>query len=256
MTTDTGPMLLAFGLFGAGLLAGSFVGLVSLRLPRGEGFVAGRSSCRGCDRPLAPWRLIPLLSYAVSRGRCVDCGAAIPIRYPLMEFACAAIGVYAALTQPTIAAALLTALLGWQLLLIAVVDGEHLWLPDRLTLPLLGSGLLAATVLHPLTFVESLTGAVVGFGGLWLVGHAYRLVRGRDGLGGGDPFLLAAGGAWTGWIGLPSILLWAALAGLSIVVARLLTGARVSGSDRMPFGIFLALGVWLTWLLGPLGLSH
>lgn len=254
MTTGTGAALLA-GAFGVvGLLAGSFLGLVSLRLPRGEAFVGGRSRCRGCGRPLRPWRLISLLSYVVSRGRCAACGAVISIRYPAMELAGAAIGVCAALTYPTPAAALLTALLGWQLLLIAVVDGEHFWLPDRLTLPLLGTGLLAAAALDRLSVVESLTGAALGFGGLWLVGRAYRLVRGRQGLGGGDPFLLAAGGAWTGWIGLPGVLLWAALAGLSVVAARLLTGGRVSGSDRLPFGVFLALGIWLTWLMGPLGL--
>ena len=254
MTIDTGPALLAAALGGAGLLAGSFLGLVSLRLPRGEGFVGGRSHCRGCDRPLPAWRLVPVLSYVVARGRCAVCGAAIPRRYPMMELAGAGVGICAALTQSSIGAALLTALLGWQLLLIAVVDGEHFWLPDRLTLPLLGTGLLAAVTLDRLTPVDSLAGAAVGFGGLWLVARAYRRVRGRDGLGGGDPFLLAAGGAWTGWIGLPSVLLWAALGGLSVVAARLLTGNRVSGSDRLPFGVFLALGVWLTWLLGPLGL--
>lgn len=255
MTFDMGPVILAAGLGCAGLLAGSFLGLVSLRLPRGEGFVAGRSRCRGCDRPLGPLRLIPLLSYALSRGRCAACGVAIPIRYPAMEFACAAIGLLAALIQPSIAAALLTALLGWQLLLIATVDGEHFWLPDHLTFPLLGTGLFAAVALDRLTLVESMTGAAVGFGGLWLVGRAYRRIRGRDGLGGGDPFLLAAGGAWTGWIGLPSILIWAALGGLSVVAAGLVTGRRISGSDRLPFGVFMALGVWLTWLLGPLGLA-
>ena len=256
MDIDTGPALLTTALGGGGLLAGSFLGLVSLRLPQGEGFVSGRSRCRGCDRPLEPWRLIPLLSYAVSRGRCAACGAAIPIRYPAMEAACALIGVTAAVTQPSIVAALVTALLGWQLLLIAVVDGEHFWLPDQLTLPLLGTGLLAALALDRLAVADSLTGAAVGFAGLWLVGRAYRRVRGREGLGGGDPFLLAAGGAWTGWIGLPSVLIWAAMAGLSVVAARLLTGGRVSGADRLPFGVFLALGVWLTWLLGPLGLSR
>ncbi|HYD28172.1 A24 family peptidase [Brevundimonas sp.] len=256
MDFNTGPALLAIALGGLGLLAGSFLGLVSLRLPRGEGFVGGRSRCRGCDRPLDPWRLIPVLSYAVSRGRCAACGAAIPIRYPAMELAGAAIGLCAALTQPSILAALLTALLGWQLLLIAVVDGEHFWLPDQLTLPLLGTGILAAAVLDRLSVAGALTGAGVGLAGLWLVGRAYRRIRGREGLGGGDPFLLAAGGAWTGWTGLPSVLLWAALGGLSVVAARLLTGGRISGSDRLPFGVFLALGVWLTWLLGPLGLPR
>ncbi len=256
MEIDAGPALLAMVLAGGGLLAGSFLGLVSLRLPRGEGIVAGRSRCAGCGRPLTPRRLVPVLSYAMSKGRCVACGAVIPIRYPAMELAGAAIGLCAALTQPSLIPALLTALLGWQLLLIAVVDGEHFWLPDPLTLPLLGTGLLAAAALDRLSVVDSVTGAAVGFGGLWLLARVYRQVRGREGLGGGDPFLLAAGGAWTGWIGLPGILLWAAAAGLSVVAARLLTGRRVSGADRLPFGVYLALGVWLTWLLGPLGLAR
>lgn len=255
MIFDTATLLLAATLAGAGLLVGSFLGLVSLRLPAGEPIVAGRSRCGGCGRPLAPWRLVPLLSYLASRGRCAFCGSAIPPRYPLMESASAAIGVWAAFSQPSAAAALMTALLGWQLLLIAVVDAEHFWLPDSLTLPLLASG-LAATVVLDRSLPDAVAGAAAGFGGLWLLARLYRRVRGREGLGGGDPFLLAAGGAWTGWIGLPSILLWAAISGLSIVSAHLLTGRAVSGADRLPFGVFLAVGVWLTWLLDPLGLAR
>ncbi|MBD3835325.1 A24 family peptidase, partial [Brevundimonas sp.] len=73
-------------------------------------------------------------------------------------------------------------------------------------------------------------------------------------LGGGDPFLFAGAGAWVGWMGLPSVLLWACAAGLSVVFAQLVVRRRVSGGDRLPFGVFLAMGIWLTWLYGPLGL--
>ena len=248
------PAILALLLGAVGLAAGSFLGLVSLRLPRGEGVVSGRSRCAGCGATLAPWRLVPVLSYLASRGRCAGCGAPIPRRYPLMELAAAGVGVWSALSQPTVAAAVLTALLGWQLLLIAVIDAEHFRLPDRLTLPLLATGGLAAVLLGHTTPLDALIGAAVGFAGLWLLALAYRSLRGREGLGDGDPVLLAAGGAWVGWIGLPSVLLWAAAAGLSLVAARLLTGRRVSGGDRLPFGPFLAAGIWLTWLIGPLGL--
>ncbi len=247
--------LLAVVLGGVGLMVGSFLGLVSVRLPAGEPFVGGRSRCGGCGRTLASWRLIPLVSFAASRGRCTACDAAIPWRYPLMECAAALIGVWAALTQPSAGAAALTALLGWQLLLIAVIDGEHFWLPDQLTLPLVATGLISAALLEPLALTDALIGAAIGFAGLWLLARIYRIVRGREGLGGGDPFLLAGGGAWVGWIGLPSVLLWAALAGLSLTAARALTGQTVSGSDRLPFGVFLAVGVWLTWFWGPLGLA-
>ena len=174
MHVDTGQMWLAVLLGCAGLLAGSFLGLVSLRLPAGEGIVAGRSRCGGCGRALAAWRLIPLASYLVSRGRCIACGSAIPVRYPLMEASCAAIGLWAALGQPTVLSAALTALLGWQLLLIATIDAEHFWLPDSLTLPLLAGGLAAAALLDRLTLADSAIGAAAGFAGLWLLARIRR----------------------------------------------------------------------------------
>ena len=251
---DGSDALLTFALAGLGLIVGSFAGLVSVRLPLGEGIVGGRSRCRGCGRALAPWNLVPIVSYVAARGRCAGCGERISIRYPLIELACAATGVWAAVSQPTWMAAAFTALLGWQLLLIAVVDAEHQWLPDRLTLPLLATGLVAAVFLPLPTLRDNLIGAAAGFASLWILSRAYRRLRGREGLGGGDPYLLAAIGAWTGWIGLPSVLLWASTAGLSLVVARRRTGRTVSASDRLPFGVFLGIGGWLTWLVGPIGL--
>ena len=248
------PPIIALILAGFGLIAGSFIGLVSLRLPQERGVVFGRSRCGDCDRPLPPQRLIPVVSYLLASGRCRDCGSLIPRRYPLIELGCAGVGVWAGLSQPDIVSAAFTALLGWQLILIAVVDAEHFWLPDVLTLPLLATGLAAAAILPTGSLLHAAIGAAVGFLGLWLLATAYRRLRQRDGLGGGDPILLAAGGAWVGWIGLPSILLWASAAALSLVAARILTGRAVSGQDRLPFGPFLAIGIWMTWLIGPLGL--
>ena len=177
-----------------------------------------------------------------------------PRRYGLMALGAAGLGVWAALAQPTPLAAVLTALLGWQLLLISVIDAEHFRLPDQLTLPLLATGGLAAVLLDHTAPLDALIGAAAGFASLWLLAFAYRRLRGREGLGDGDPFLLAAGGAWVGWIGLPGVLLWASAAGLSLVAARVLVGKKVSAADRLPFGPCLAVGIWLTWLLGPPGL--
>jgi len=176
------------------------------------------------------------------------------LRYALAAATAAGLGLQAGATGPDLPTAALAALLGWQLLLIALVDGEHYWLPDRLTLPLLASGVIAAGVLDRLPIVDALIGAGAGFAVLWLLARGYRAVRGREGLGGGDPFLLAGVGAWVGWTGLPGVLLWAALAGLSVVAGRAATGREVSGADRLPFGVFLAIGGWLTWTFGPLGL--
>ena len=137
--------------------------------------------------------------------------------------------------------------------MIALIDAENFWLPDELTLPLIATGLIAAGVIAQAWPVASVIGAVFGFGVLWALAALYRLIRKRDGLGGGDPILFAGAGAWVGWMGLPSVLLWACAAGFSVVLTLLITRRNVSGADRLPFGTFLAIGVWLTWLYGPLG---
>ena len=236
-----------------GLTAGSFIGLVSLRLPEGRDVVWTRSRCGGCGRTLGPVDLVPVLSWLMFRGRCRTCGGAIPARYPLIELACAGVGLWAALHHAGAAGAFLTAALGWTLLLIAVVDAEHFWLPDVLTLPLLAGGLIAAAVFAPQDLTARAAGAAAGFAVLWLIGFLYRRVRGRQGLGGGDPILLAAIGAWVGWAGLPSVLLWACAAAFSLIAARLIVRRPVRGDDKLPFGPFLAVGGWMVWVYGPLG---
>ena len=248
------PVIAAAVMGGLGLIFGSFIAAVSVRLPRDEDIVVARSRCRGCDQPLRAWELIPLFSWLALRGRCARCQTRISQRYPLIELAAAAIGVWAGLSGASWLMAGATALLGWQLLLIAIIDGENFWLPDILTWPLVATGLAAAAMIGWDLALSHLIGAVVGFGGLWLVGWLYQAIRKREGLGGGDPFLFAGAGAWVGWMGLPSVLLWACAVGLSLVFGMLVVRRTVSGTEKLPFGVFLAVGIWLTWLYGPLGL--
>ncbi|WP_226633722.1 prepilin peptidase [Brevundimonas poindexterae] len=176
-------------------------------------------------------------------------------RDAVLALAGGGLGLWAALASPELSIALFGALLGWQLLMLAVVDFENFWLPDVLTWPLVATGLLAAFVAEPEALMARAIGAVAGFAALWLMGWLYRRMRGRDGLGGGDPFLMAGAGAWVGWMGLASVMLWGGLAGISLVIARRVTGKAVSGQDALPFGVFLAIGIWLTWLYGPLGMA-
>jgi leader peptidase (prepilin peptidase)/N-methyltransferase len=238
-----------------GLIIGSFVAAVTVRMPRDEDIVFTRSHCMSCEAPLKAWHLVPVVSWLVQRGRCAMCGAAVSPRYLLIECGAAAIGVWAGLSGAGAGWVMVaaTAVLGWQLLLIALIDAENFWLPDELTLPLIATGLIAAAVIAQGWPVASLIGAAFGFGFLWGLAALYRQIRKRDGLGGGDPILFAGAGAWVGWIGLPTVLLWACAAGFSVVLTLVITRRSVSGADRLPFGTLLAIGVWLTWLYGPLG---
>lgn len=252
---DTTTMALAALLGVVGLVIGSFVNLVAMRLPKDEPIAMARSRADCCGQPLRPIELIPVLSWLAQRGRCRRCGEAVSARHPLVELTGAAIGVWAALASASPMHAALTALLGWQLLLIALVDADALWMPDRLTLPLAATGLGAAALLSQTTVLAAMVGAVAGFVLLWLVREVYRRLRGREGLGGGDPFLFGAVGAWVSWIGLPSVLLWACAAGLSWVASRALLRRPLAADEPLPFGPFIAIGAWLTWVLGPIGLG-
>lgn len=142
---------------------------------------------------------------------------------------------------------------GVVLLLIAVVDAEHFWLPNVFTIPLGIAGLALAPTFGAARLIDHLLGAVAGFVVLAALAAAYRRLRGREGLGGGDSRLLAAIGAWVGWAGLPTVLVWGSVAGLSWVLARKASGRPLRRDDPLPFGVCLALGAWLTWLYGPIG---
>ncbi|MFN4286977.1 MAG: prepilin peptidase [Brevundimonas sp.] len=243
--------LLALVLAGAGLIAGSFIALLSSRMPHDEPVVMTRSRCRSCQASLGPGDLIPLLSYAFLRGRCRHCRTPIPPRYPLIEIAAALIGALSAWLAPE-GTIMLTALFGWWLLLIAVIDLEHFWLPDQLTLPLALAGLVAAMTFAPEALEARVWGLVAGAGVLALLAWLYEKIRRREGLGGGDPRLLGAIGAWLGWQALPLVLLVASLAGLSLWLSRLIVRREGSLQDALPFGTFLALAAWLVWLWQPL----
>lgn len=242
------PGLLAFQLGTVGLIVGCFLGLVSIRWPAGEPIVVGRSHCRSCRRVLSLPDLVPVASYVSTRGRCRTCSAPVPVRYPLMELTAAAVGVWSALAGMTTAEAVLGVLLGWQLLLIAVIGFEQARLPISLTVPLLVTGLAAGTILDRPSIPQMVLGAFAGLGASAIVEFLHRHRRDRDSLGQAPPLLFAAAGAWVGWGGLPLVLLIAILIGVTMVAVRRLYGGRFQRSVAMPLAPMLAVGIWLTWI--------
>jgi len=241
------PLRAAIGA-GLGLIAGSFVAAASLRWPQGRSVVRGRSACDSCTAPLGAMELIPILSWAMQRGRCRRCGAKIDPRNPAIELAAAMLGAVALAAHPG-PLGLVTALLGWWLLLIAIIDLEHFWLPDWLTLPLLPLGLAAAWAGFGPPLIARVAGAAIGWAVLVLIAWLYRRLRGRDGMGGGDPFLLGAIGAWVGALQLPAILLGAGLLGLATALGMRMRGEAVTATSRLPLGTLMALAAWPAWLV-------
>jgi len=230
-----------------GAVLGSFIATLVIRWPQERSVVKGRSHCDACDAVLGPRDLIPLVSAMLSRGRCRHCGAPIDPRHWQIELAALGIGAVAGLIVPG-AAGLAGAIFGWLLLVLAALDITDFWLPDPLNLLLALAGLATGLMGLDPPLVARVIGGVAGFGGLWLLGLAYRYLRGREGLGGGDPKLLGAIGLWLGWQMLPAVLLLAALTGLALVLAGMLRGRAARLDDRVPFGALLAIAAYPAWL--------
>ncbi|WP_174291128.1 prepilin peptidase [Sphingomonas bacterium] len=241
------PVAWAAGLGLLGAILGSFVATLVVRWPQGRSVLRGRSACDGCGRTLGGLELVPIVSFALQRGRCRSCGAAIDPRHPTVELLALGIGAASGWAAPGLEG-VAGAVFGWLLLALGGLDLAALWLPDRLTAILAAAGLAAGLLgVEPL-LADRLIGSVAGFGSLWLVGWSFHRLRGRQGLGGGDPKLFGAIGLWLGWRLLPAVLLIACLVGLGVAAWRLLLGRRVAGSDAMPLGTLLALAAYPAWL--------
>jgi leader peptidase (prepilin peptidase)/N-methyltransferase len=203
--------------------------------------------CDNCGAPIRAGDLIPLASALLLRGRARCCGAPIAPLHGQVEAACALVGLAAGVVLPE-PAGIVVAAFGWLLVLVATLDATEMWIPDPLVAILAIGGVLAAQVLPP-PLTERLIGGAAGFGSLWLIGFAYRRLRGQEGLGGADPKLFGAIGLWLGWRMLPPVLLIAALVGLGIVAWRLTTGRAVARDDAAPFGTYLAIAAYPALLL-------
>jgi len=270
------PLFLT-GVFGFGLLLGSFLNVVILRLPArlehewrcqcrelleiAESSEAGeppkppadlvwsRSQCPKCGHFIKAHENIPLLSYLFLKGRCSACKQPISTRYPIIEASTAVLFLVVAIhfgpSLQTLAAIGLTAFL----IVLASIDIDHQLLPDDLTFILLWAGLFASLFNVFTDPVSSIIGALAGYLSLWLVYHLFRLLTGKQGMGYGDFKLLAALGAWMGWQMLPLIILLASLVGA--VIGLIMIALKRHKSDQpMPFGPFIALAGWIALLWG------
>jgi leader peptidase (prepilin peptidase)/N-methyltransferase len=250
-------LALAGALLGA--IIGSFLGAVLVRLPAGRSVVTGRSACDSCGRTLLPADLVPIASYLLLRGRCRGCGARIDPWQFVCETGGAVLGglPWLVIAEPVQAGAAMA--FGWLLLLLALLDVRHFWLPARLVAALaaVGGAFVAARSWlaggDPGPLVAATSGAALGFAILAIARIAYRRLRGREGMGGGDPLLLGAIGIWLGPLGVIETLLGASLAGIVVAVALLLTGRQVESDTALPLGTALAAVAWPLFVLQGFG---
>ena len=232
-----------------GLLIGSFLNVVIFRVPRGESIVTPGSHCPACGHTLRAWELLPVISFIIQKGQCRNCQARISWRYPLVELLTGILFFLTTMMNLSSQIGLVRLLLNlvFVALLIALsfIDLDTFRLPDVLTLPLLGIGLLGAFLLpgSPTGWESVLS--VLGAGGLfWGIARVYP-----QGMGLGDVKLIAALGAF---LGFPSIFLAVfvgSFVGAVVGLFLLFTGQK-RFRQQIPFGPYLALGAMLTLLWG------
>lgn len=264
-----------------GLLVGSFLNVVILRLPammeaewkaqcqeflnchcsptaddtaaetakKTFNLVFPASHCPQCHSPLRAWQNIPLVSFLLLKGRCHHCGVNIPWRYPAVESLTALLSAWVAWHFGfgwQCAAALV---LLWALIALSVIDFDHQLLPDDLTLPLLWLGLLLNYFALFTDLHHAVLGAVLGYGSLWSVYWLFKLLTGKEGMGFGDFKLLAVLGAWFGWQLLPLVIILSSLVGALVGLTLIISLGR-DKNIPIPFGPYLAAAGVIAMLWG------
>lgn len=247
------------GIFG--LLIGSFLNVVIHRLPKmmqreSDNYVAQesgkplphvdrynltvpRSACPHCGHRISAFENVPVLSYLFLHGKCAECKAPISIRYPAIELITGALSAILIWHFGSGFVGLATLLFAYLLIAMTFIDLDTQLLPDDLTLLLLWSGLLINLNGTFVPLKDAVIGAAAGYLALWSVYWLFKLTTGKEGMGYGDFKLLAALGAWLGWMMLPVIILLSSVVGALVGIA-LIVFAKHGRNNPIPFGPYLA----------------
>jgi leader peptidase (prepilin peptidase)/N-methyltransferase len=253
--------------FLGGLLIGSFLNVCIFRLPRDLSAVRPRSFCPGCEKMIAWYDNVPLLSYVVLRGRCRHCQERISLRYPLVELMTAiAFAVCVFVFGPSLRA-LKFSVFSAILITLIFSDLEERILPDEFTLGGTAVGLVLAAfvplqamlapLLLPLSFGErwlsvgeAAIGATISGGSIWLVGWIYQKVRHRDGLGLGDVKMIAMIGAFLGLQWALLTLIGASLLGAIGGLIYIFVSRKDASTYELPFGSFIGMAAFAVAIFG------
>jgi leader peptidase (prepilin peptidase)/N-methyltransferase len=221
-----------------GLLVGSFLNVCIHRVPLKQSIVLPGSRCPRCGHALAWYENVPLLSYAVLRGRCHACAAPISIRYPIVEALTGALFLWHWWVFGPSALLVVRLAFACALFVLFAIDLDHQILPDVITLPGIVAGFVCSWFLPPGPIL-SLAGIVAGGGILWLIAEVWFRVRKVEAMGFGDVKMLAMVGAFLGvkLVGLVFVLS-SILGGIIGVV--LIASRRADMATKVPFGTMIA----------------
>jgi len=230
-----------FSCFIVGAVFGSFGNVLIARVPKGESIVKPGSHCPVCLARIRFYHNIPILSWLFLRGRCADCGAAISIRYPMVEGVSGALFALVCLVNGVNIFALFAALTLFLLLVLAFIDLEYKAVPDSINLP----ALILALMSSPF-FLQNLEHAVLLAGGMALLRFFVSWIFQKEAMGEADIIVGATMGALLGISGTLVALFAASLFALPVAIY----GAIKGKDPEIPFIPFLVLATVLVYFLG------
>jgi leader peptidase (prepilin peptidase)/N-methyltransferase len=224
-----------------GAIVGSFLNVCIIRLPKEESIIIPGSHCPQCNHPIKFYDNIPLISYLLLGGKCRYCQRSISAQYPLVEGTTAISSLLLFLKYGLSLSYFFYFSFVAALIIITVIDLYHQIIPDVISIPGIGVGLLGALIIPHITFFNSLLGILLGGGSLFVVATFYQWLFKREGMGGGDVKLLAMIGAFLGWDAvILTILLSSLIGSITGIIIMVLKGKDFKYA--IPFGPFLSLG--------------
>ena len=224
-----------------GAIVGSFLNVCIIRLPKEESIIIPGSHCPQCNHPITFYDNIPLVSYLLLGGKCRYCKRSISAQYPLVEGTTAISSLLLFLKYGLSLSYFFYFSFVAALIIITVIDLYHQIIPDVISIPGIGVGLLGALIIPHITFFNSLLGILLGGGSLFVIATFYQWLFKREGMGGGDVKLLAMIGAFLGWDAvILTILLSSLIGSITGIIIMVLKGKDFKYA--IPFGPFLSLG--------------
>jgi leader peptidase (prepilin peptidase)/N-methyltransferase len=236
--------MIYFLLFSLGLLIGSFLNVCIYRIPKNQTVVTTPSHCPKCNYRIKWYDLIPVFGYLFLGGKCRFCKEKVSIQYPSVELLNGSIYVWLYFIYSLSVQFFGMAFLASTLIVISFIDFKYSIIPNRIILVLLIGGIIYNILDKELTYVDSIAGFFAASFPLLVIA-----VLSKGGMGGGDVKLMAVAGIFLGWQLILLALFLASMIGSVVGIALIVLKIK-KRKDLIPFGPFLAAGIFIVMLYG------